>query len=255
MNSLTHIEQMPVTTDRQIKERGSSGSQNNDINLQGERIQKLIERIETLPYPAAKELIQECMEAVLAFYGQGLTRILQVVNEADAESQKVYRKLIHDDVIKGFLLIHDLHPLDVEARLGEALEKVRPYLKSHGGNVELVSLENGIARLRLQGTCQSCASSAVTLELAIKHAIEQACPDLVQFVVEGVASEPLSATASQTSARTRPDWKVVEDAQQLAEGGWMPIRLGQCGWSFARSTRPFMLTAIGVRPAICHSIQ
>ena len=227
MNSLTHIEQMPVTTDRQIKQRGSSGSQNNDINLQGERIQRLIERIETLPYPAAKELIQECMEAVLAFYGQGLTRILQVVNEADAESQKVYRKLIHDDVIKGFLLIHDLHPLDVEARLGEALEKVRPYLKSHGGNVELVSLENGIARLRLQGTCQSCASSAVTLELAIKHAIEQACPDLVQFIVEGVASEPLSATASQTSARTRPDWKVVEDAQQLAEGGWMPIRLGQ----------------------------
>ncbi len=59
MNSLTHIEQMPVTTDRQIKQRGSSGSQNNDINLQGERIQRLIERIETLPYPAAKELIQE----------------------------------------------------------------------------------------------------------------------------------------------------------------------------------------------------
>jgi Fe-S cluster biogenesis protein NfuA/nitrite reductase/ring-hydroxylating ferredoxin subunit len=227
MNSLTYIDQMPVTTDHQIKQRGSSGSQNNDINLQGERIQKLIERVEALPYPAAKELIQECMEAVLAFYGQGLTRILQVVNEADAESQKVYRKLIHDDVIKGFLLIHDLHPLDVEARLGEALEKVRPYLKSHGGNVELVSLENGIARLRLQGTCQSCASSAVTLELAIKHAIEQACPDLVHFVVEGVASEPLSATASQTSARTRPDWKVVEDVQQLAEGGWMPIRFGQ----------------------------
>src|SRR5258706_1597582 len=177
MNSLTHIEQMPVTTDRQIKQRGSSGSQNNDINLQGERIQKLIERIETLPYPAAKELIQECMEAVLAFYGQGLTRILQVVNEADAESQKVYRKLIHDDVIKGFLLIHDLHPLDVEARLGEALEKVRPYLKSHDGYVEVVCLENGITRMRLHGTSQKCASSAGTLEISNKHTVEQGWPD------------------------------------------------------------------------------
>src|SRR5258708_10998089 len=160
MNYLTHIEQIPVTTDRQMKQRGSYGSQNNDINLQGERIQRLIERIETLPYPAAKELIQECMEAVLAFYGQGLTRILQVVNEADAESQKVYRKLIHDDVIKGFLLIHDLHPLDVEARLGEALEKVRPYLKSHGGKMEAFSLWQRIGTPSLRGSTPNSSSPA-----------------------------------------------------------------------------------------------
>jgi Fe-S cluster biogenesis protein NfuA/nitrite reductase/ring-hydroxylating ferredoxin subunit len=225
MNSLTHIDETPVTTDRP-KHGDSSRSQKDDINLHGERIQKLIERIEALPYPGAKELIQECMEAMLAFYGHGLSRILQVVNDADLKGRNASRELIHDDVIKGLLLIHDLHPLDLAARLADALDKVRPYLKSHGGNVELISLENNMAKLRLQGTCESCASSAVTLELAIKQAIEQACPDLVHFEVEGVAEKPLP-TVSQPSQRTTPDWKVVEQAQQLAEGAWMPIRLGQ----------------------------
>ncbi len=98
MNSLGHIDETPMTTGRESREEEGrpAGSPDGDINSQGERIQKLLERIEVLPYPAAKQLIQECMEAVLAFYGQGLNRILQVVNEAGPEGRKVYRDLIHD---------------------------------------------------------------------------------------------------------------------------------------------------------------
>ncbi|MBV8102853.1 MAG: NifU family protein [Verrucomicrobia bacterium] len=195
-----------------------------DINAHGERLQKLLGEVEALPYPGAKELIQDCMESVLGFYGAGLKRILQVVSEDGPEGRKVFRDLIRDDVVKGLLLIHDLHPLNLEARLLEALDKVRPYLNSHGGNVELISLENDVARLRLQGTCQSCASSSVTLELAIRHAIEQACPDLVHFDVEGVAQNQLAV--SQISRRTITDWTVVKSADQLEEGARMPVRIG-----------------------------
>ena len=195
-----------------------------DINAHGERLQRLLAEVERLPYPGARELIQNCMEAVLGFYGAGLKRILQVVSEDGPEGRKVFRDLIRDDVVKGLLLIHDLHPLNLEARLLEALDKVRPYLKSHGGNVELISLENDVARLRLQGTCQSCASSSVTLELAIRHAIEQACPDLVHFEVEGVAQD--KSAASLIPHRTVTDWTVVKSAHQLEDGAWMPVRLG-----------------------------
>jgi Fe-S cluster biogenesis protein NfuA/nitrite reductase/ring-hydroxylating ferredoxin subunit len=195
-----------------------------NINAYGERLQKLLAEVEALPYPGARELIQDCMGAVLGFYGAGLKRILQVVSEDGAEGRKVFRDLIRDDVVKGLLLIHDLHPLDLEARLLQALDKVRPYLKSHGGNVELISLQNDTARLRLQGTCQSCASSSVTLELAIRHAIEQACPDLAHFEVEGVTQE--KPAASLVARRAVTDWTVVKSAHQLEEGAWMPVRLG-----------------------------
>jgi Fe-S cluster biogenesis protein NfuA/nitrite reductase/ring-hydroxylating ferredoxin subunit len=195
-----------------------------DINAYGERLQKLLAEVEALPYPGARELIQDCMESVLGFYGAGLKRILQVVSEDGPEGRKVFRDLIRDDVVKGLLLVHDLHPLNLEARLLEALDKVRPYLKSHGGNVELISLENNVARLRLQGTCQSCASSSVTLELAIRHAIEQACPDLAHFEVEGVTQD--KPAASLVSRRAVTDWTVVKSAHQLEEGAWMPVRIG-----------------------------
>jgi Fe-S cluster biogenesis protein NfuA/nitrite reductase/ring-hydroxylating ferredoxin subunit len=221
------MEQTPVMSGGQMKEGRPVADLDGDINAQGERIQKLLERIEALPYPGAKELIQECMEAVLAFYGHGLSRVLQVVNRAGPDGRKVYQDLIHDEVVKGLLLIHDLHPLDLEARLREALDKVRPYLRSHGGNVELISLENGIAKLRLQGTCKSCASSSVTLELAIRHAIEQACPDLVHFEVEGVVQDDKLPAGTRLSAPKLIAWTVIEDAERLAEGAWMPVRIEQ----------------------------
>src|ERR1700741_375218 len=85
-----------------------------DINAHGERLQKLLAEVEALPYPGARELIQDCMESVLGFYGTDLKRILQVVSEDGPEGRKVFRDLIRDDVVKGLLLIHDLHPLNLE---------------------------------------------------------------------------------------------------------------------------------------------
>ena len=118
-------------------------------------------------------------------------------------------------MVSGLLLIHDLHPASLEARLHQALEKVRPYMESHGGNVELVSLENDFATLRLQGHCQTCASSAVTLELAVRNAIEEACPDLLGFEVEG--AQPADPAAFPPS-RGEPSWTLLDDAALLQDG-------------------------------------
>ena len=70
----------------------------------------------------------------------------------------------------------------------EALATVRPYMESHGGDVELLGIEDGVARLRLEGHCNGCPASAATLELAIKEAIEEAAPDLAGLEVEGVVA-------------------------------------------------------------------
>ena len=107
----------------------------------------------------------------------------------------------------GCCLIHDLHPVPLETRLREALDTVRPYMESHGGNVELLSLEDDVARLGLQGHCKTCPSSSVTLELAIRGAIEEACPDLMGIEVEGL--EPALNSARSTSFRTalRCGWR------------------------------------------------
>jgi len=207
-------------------ESGSAKEKLDALNRAGSRIQELVERIDALPSSPARVLFEECLESVLAFYGHGLERILELVAEAGPDGQKIYDDLIHDNVVRGLLLIHDLHPVDIETRLRAALDKVRPYLESHGGNVELISLTNDVARLRLQGTCRSCASSTVTLELAIRHAIEEACPDLIGFEVEGAPAQSPGVAVATNAQRATPDWIVVDNALELGNEAAMSVRVG-----------------------------
>ena len=182
-------------------------------------MQELIARIDVLPDRNARELLQECLQEVLAFYGIGLDRVLEVTRSAPG-GEEAYDRLVHDSIVRGMLLIHGLHPVPLETRLREALEKVRPYMQSHGGNVEFLSLDNDTARLRLAGHCKSCPSSAVTLELALKQAIEEACPDLLGFDCEGVAPAP--AHEESHTPNEAPSWTVVE-LHELKDGQLVPI--------------------------------
>ena len=76
-------------------------------------------------------------------------------------------RLTEDPLVESLLLLHDLHPLDVDARIQRALDRVRPYLGSHAGGVEYLGVRDGVARLRLEGSCHGCPSSTVTVQLAI----------------------------------------------------------------------------------------
>ena len=75
-----------------------------------------------------------------------------------------------DPLVESLLLLHGLHPLDVDARIQRALDRVRPYLGSHaGGRAVSRRGATGVARLRLEGSCHGCPSSTVTVQLAIKE--------------------------------------------------------------------------------------
>lgn len=145
----------------------------------------LVERVQRLT-EGADEAAQELVGAVMELYGESLERIVDVLLDAGEAGADIRAKLLDDGVVASVLLIHDLYPVSLEDRVLEALESVRPYMESHGGGVELLGIEDGVAKLRLQGSCDGCPASAATLELAIKEAIEEAAPDLDGLEVEGV---------------------------------------------------------------------
>jgi nitrite reductase/ring-hydroxylating ferredoxin subunit len=106
-------------------------------------------------------------------------------------------------------------------------------MESHGGDVELLSLEDGVARISLQGSCSDCSASSVTLELAIKQALEEAAPDLDGLEVEGVAPqapglalpiangeqpEGLELSVVMSPAPNPPAWFEVRGATSLRDG-------------------------------------
>ncbi len=154
-----------------------------------DRVEQLSARVDELEDPRARELAHELVGAVIAMYGDGLRRIMETIAGAREAGGTILDELSQDGAVSSLLLIHDLYPVPLQERVVEALDTVRPYMESHGGNVELLGIEDGVAKLALQGSCHGCAASQATLELAIKQALDEHAPDLAGLEVAGV-SEP-----------------------------------------------------------------
>ncbi len=197
------------------------------------RIDTLLEEIESLEDQNARSKAAEMAQVLLELYGEGLARVMEVIAQGN-ERERIFEALAEDELISHLLLLHGLHPLEVETRVVQALEEVRPYLRSHGGNVELLGVEGGVARVRLQGSCDGCPSSTVTLKLAIEEAILKAAPDLEGIEAEGVAEEPppkpamtfVAGPTLRKKEKKRPEedgasWTVVGGLPQLSGGGML----------------------------------
>ena len=191
------------------------------------RMEALLGEIETLSDPNARSKAAEVVGVLLELYGEGLARMMEVVAEGE-ERERTFDAFAEDELVSHLLLLHGLHPLDLETRVVRALEEVRPYLLSHGGNVELLGVEEGVARLRMQGSCSGCPSSTVTLKLAIEEAIQKTAPDLERIQAEGVAEEPrptiIAGPTLRKKEKKRPQedgasWTVVGGLPQLSSGG------------------------------------
>ncbi|HET6864924.1 MAG TPA: NifU family protein [Solirubrobacteraceae bacterium] len=181
-----------------------------DVEQLVERVQDLQAQLESSAPSTTREVADELVSAVVQMYGAGLERIVASLVQNGPEGERLAAGLADDPLVGTLLLIHDLHPVPLEQRVQQALDSVRPYMESHGGNVELLSLQNGVARIHLQGSCSDCAASSVTLELAIKQALEEAAPDLEGLDVEGVNAETATDSASV--------WIDLESVGNLADG-------------------------------------
>lgn len=150
------------------------------------RIEKLIQEVAMFTDVRARDTTEELIQAIMDMYGEGLARILALMEQTVPPDSGLMESLAADELVASLFLLHDLHPQSIEERIAQALVEVRPYLKSHGGNVEFVRLENGIAYLRLEGSCNGCGASTITLKTTIEEAIYNAAPDLEGLEVEGV---------------------------------------------------------------------
>ena len=148
------------------------------------RIGALLERSD----PANAGLIDEAVRLLVDLYGDGLTRIRAILAERP-DGAEILTRLTEDELVASLLLVHDLHPVDLTTRVTEALERVRPYLGSHAGGVQLLGVEDGVVRLRLEGSCEGCPSSVVTAKVAIEGAILEAAPEVTSVEVEGLQPE------------------------------------------------------------------
>jgi Fe-S cluster biogenesis protein NfuA len=191
-----------------------------------QRLEALLQQVEQLPDSQLRDQVKEIVQAILDLHGIGLERIFEQIARGDETHLALIETLARDELVGNLLLLHGLHPADLETRVRQALDKVRPYLGSHGGDVELLDVRDGIVRLRMMGSCQGCPSSSVTLKLAIEEAIYQAAPDVVAIEAEGTAAA--APGPGQSSGFVSVDRLYVQKGRndgRAPEGEWDAMAL------------------------------
>jgi Fe-S cluster biogenesis protein NfuA/nitrite reductase/ring-hydroxylating ferredoxin subunit len=205
-----------------MAERQDGLSEDAQWRTAGDRIQTLLDATST-GGAAARERAEQLVREVAELYGAGLSRIVDLVGDP-----AVIERLAADDLVASLLLVHGLHPHDVHRRVSDALDSVRPYLGSHGGDVHLLDIVGDTVRLQFSGSCKSCPSSAVTLELAVEDAIRAAAPEISSIEVVPPKGErpestviPAESLLAQVHSRVHSNgaaWHAVPDLADLAPG-------------------------------------
>jgi Fe-S cluster biogenesis protein NfuA/nitrite reductase/ring-hydroxylating ferredoxin subunit len=171
------------------------------VRQTGTRIEELLGILGSAGGEATAAAAEELVRLLLGLYGDALGRVMGILDTEGQAGAAVRERLLADPLLESLLLLHDLHPLDVDARIQRALDRVRPYLGSHAGGVNYLGVDaDGVARLRLEGSCHGCPSSTVTVRLAIQGAVEEAAPEVTEVVVEGM-TEPAGPALLQIGRR------------------------------------------------------
>ena len=159
---------------------------NEKLNPQrtAERIEALIKQFEASGDHPMREKARELVTALLEIHGAGLGKIMEYVKDSGAAAENLLNRFAGDELISALLSVHGLHAQDIETRVARALDRARPALRLHGGDVEYVGFNDGILSLQLKGTCRGCPSSAATLQSSIQKAVEQAAPEVLRIEVK-----------------------------------------------------------------------
>jgi Fe-S cluster biogenesis protein NfuA/nitrite reductase/ring-hydroxylating ferredoxin subunit len=207
----------------------------------GERIEEILALLRTAGGSSAASA-EELVGLLVGLYGDGLGHIVAALADGGPAGTALLAKITEDPLVESLLLLHDLHPLDVDARIQRALDQVRPYLGSHAGGVEYLGVSDGVARLRLEGSCHGCPSSTVTVRLAIEDAVKNAAPEVSDVAVEGMTEPPTPSPALLQIGR-RPD---DAPGAASADGNW--VTLPDIG---PPSSRPVTASAAGTEVLVC----
>jgi Fe-S cluster biogenesis protein NfuA/nitrite reductase/ring-hydroxylating ferredoxin subunit len=196
-----------------------------NVRQVGDRIEVLLGELRQEAPPQVGAKVEEVVGLLVELYGAGLERILEVVNEDADTAGPLLKRFTDDKFIESLLVLHGIHPVDVDTRIEAALDQARPYLGSHAGGVEYLGVDDdGVAHLKLEGSCHGCPSSTVTVKLTLEQAIAEAAPEVLRVQVEGVAEAPTGPSPSLLQIQTRPGASSNgSDSASDAASSWMPV--------------------------------
>lgn len=163
---------------------------NTDFRERVQRIGGLVQEIETIADPAVRANTKELVQALMDLHGAALDRAMEIVASAGDPGMSLIDQLGCDPLVSSVLVLYGLHPQDLQSRVLQAVERVKPQLRKQGCEVELLEVQDGFVRLRVQTGEHACGSTAKTVQATVEGAIYEAAPDITALTIEGLETKP-----------------------------------------------------------------
>ncbi|HSU31255.1 MAG TPA: hypothetical protein VLJ11_08465 [Bryobacteraceae bacterium] len=152
-----------------------------------DKIEELVHRAESISDQNARGVTVELLQAVLEFHAAALERVLEVAAGSGPGGEAIIRQIATDDLTSSMLLLHNLHPDDLETRINRAVQRLHDVFVSLGARLSLSAIEPGTVRL-----CFDSARSwpGAPVKTSIENAIFQAAPEIDRVIIEGLKETP-----------------------------------------------------------------
>ena len=158
------------------------------------RVEAQLSALSSRQGPVSGAQALESVEALVALYGECLGRMLRCVEQSG--HHELAESFAGDELISHMLLVHDLHPVDVEARVESALEEVRQAFGAGGGAIELLGVTGASARVRFE--VEGCRSTVTRLRQAVEEAVAQAAPEIQNVEAEEAMSQSTAVIPAES---------------------------------------------------------
>lgn len=152
-----------------------------------DKIEELVRQAEALSDPKARAIAVDLLQAVLDFHAAGLDRIMEIAAESGAAGEAIIERIAAEDLTSSLLLLHDLHPDDLETRVNRAVSKLQPVFASLGARLSLIAIEPGTVRLQFDS---DRTWSGTPVRASVESAIFQAATEIGSVVIEGLKETP-----------------------------------------------------------------
>jgi hypothetical protein len=163
-----------------------------------ESIESVIRQIEAAADPNVRTAARELVQLVMELHGAGLGRVLEILRANGEAGQLMLSSLGRDEMVSSLLVLYGLHPLSLEERVQQAIEKANRQIRSRGATLEIASFEDGALRLHLKANGHGPA-----LKEVVEAAVWQAAPDITSLLIDGAEEKqgfvPLEMLAASRS--------------------------------------------------------
>ena len=181
-----------------------------------QQLGKLIAELEQMPDSPLKVATGELVHLLMEVHGAGIERMLEIVFDSPAAGPQTIDRMGDDPIVRSLLLLYSLHPEDLLTRVQKSLLALRPRLRKLNYGVELISLEQGTVRIRVESSGHACGSTTQNVRAMVEEGIYEYAPDVTSLVVLGLEDQPSSGFVALESLAVP---RVVHVSQPVEVGG------------------------------------